>query len=178
METIEYKGYTINLTQDEYPFNPREKFDHLGTMACFHSRYLLGDKDHGLSIEECNEIQTDSNYISLTLYLYDHSGLTMNTTGFACPWDSGKVGIIFVEKSKALQEFGPEDDGFYKRVFDCLRAEVEEYDTYLRGDVWAYEVTRNDANLDSCSGFYGYEYAIESAKEFIEWERSNNVVTC
>ena len=27
--------------------------------------------------------------VILPLYLYDHSGITMNTTGFSCPWDSG-----------------------------------------------------------------------------------------
>ena len=25
------------------------------------------------------------------LYLYDHGGITMNTTGFSCSWDSGQV---------------------------------------------------------------------------------------
>lgn len=33
-------------------------------------------------------------FLMLPLYLYDHSGITMNTTGFSCPWDSGQVGWI------------------------------------------------------------------------------------
>ena len=32
------------------------------------------------------------NVVILPLYLHDHSGLTMNTSGFHCPWDSGQVG--------------------------------------------------------------------------------------
>lgn len=45
-------------------------------------------------------------YIVLPLYLYDHSGITMNTTGFSCPWDSGQVGWIYASKEDALKEFG------------------------------------------------------------------------
>ena len=33
--------------------------------------------------------------VILPLYLYDHSGITMNTCGFSCPWDSGQVGWIY-----------------------------------------------------------------------------------
>ena len=45
-------------------------------------------------------------YLMLPLYLYDHSGITMNTTGFSCPWDSGQVGWIYASKEDALREFG------------------------------------------------------------------------
>lgn len=43
MDTQEYKGYTIEITQDEYPDDPRQ-WDNLGIMACWHRRYNLGDK--------------------------------------------------------------------------------------------------------------------------------------
>lgn len=38
----EYKGYTIEIRQDELAGSPRE-WDNLGTMVCFHRRYNLGD---------------------------------------------------------------------------------------------------------------------------------------
>lgn len=47
----------------------------------------------------------DKYYIILPLFLYDHSGITMNTSGFNCPWDSGQVGIIYISKKKAKEEF-------------------------------------------------------------------------
>ena len=31
----------------------------------------------------------DAQVVMLPLYLYDHGGLTMNTSAFSCPWDSG-----------------------------------------------------------------------------------------
>ena len=34
-------------------------------------------------------------FVILPLYLFDHSGITMNTTGFNCRWDSGVVGWVY-----------------------------------------------------------------------------------
>ena len=44
IDSIEYKGHTINIFPDEDAPNPREKFDNFGTMVCFHHRYDLGDQ--------------------------------------------------------------------------------------------------------------------------------------
>ena len=48
MDTIEYKGYKINIEQESDPLNPREEdFDcNIGTLVAFHKRYDLGDKTH------------------------------------------------------------------------------------------------------------------------------------
>ncbi len=43
--------------------------------------------------------------VILPLDLYDHSGITMNTTGFHCPWDSGQVGYIYVMPEDIRKEF-------------------------------------------------------------------------
>ena len=40
---IENERYKLEIFDDLDPTNPRE-FDNLGTMVCFHSRYILGDK--------------------------------------------------------------------------------------------------------------------------------------
>ena len=45
--------------------------------------------------------------IVMNLYLYDHSGITISTTPFACHWDSGKVGYIYVLKSRVFDETSP-----------------------------------------------------------------------
>ena len=44
--------------------------------------------------------------VLLPLYLYDHSGITMNTGGFSCPWDSGQVGWIFADGNAIRREYG------------------------------------------------------------------------
>lgn len=38
------KQYYLHIHQDEMPINPREDMDNITIMACWHSRYRLGDK--------------------------------------------------------------------------------------------------------------------------------------
>lgn len=162
METIETKnGLTLKLIQDESPQNPRTEFENLGTMACFHRRYDLGDTKHGLSIPEVKDISKSTKYFSLPLYLYDHSGLTISTSPFSCPWDSGQIGVIFVSKAKVRKEWSIKhiSEKLRVKVMECLRAEVETYDQYLTGDTWGYVIEdKNGNHIESCFGFYGSEY--------------------
>ena len=87
IHTESYNGMTIKIYADELAESPRE-WDNLGKMCCFHKRYNLGDK-HTMTVDEVQELVQREDVIALPLYLYDHSGITMNTTGFSCPWDSG-----------------------------------------------------------------------------------------
>lgn len=43
-ETYVYQGYRVRIMQDEDAPNPREEFDNIGSMVCWHNRYILGDK--------------------------------------------------------------------------------------------------------------------------------------
>ena len=36
--------YTLFIVDDEMPLNPREDYDCLGKMVCWHGRYSLGEK--------------------------------------------------------------------------------------------------------------------------------------
>jgi len=108
-------------------------------------------------------------YIVLPLYLYDHSGITMNTTGFSCPWDSGQVGWVYASKEAALREFGGTrmTAGIRKQAEDCMRAEVEYYDAYLRGDSYGFELYKNGELYDSVWGFTGSDF--EEVRRDIEF---------
>ena len=44
-------------------------------------------------------------YIALPVYLYDHGGITISTSPFSCPWDSGFFGIIAVPLDKVRREY-------------------------------------------------------------------------
>ena len=109
----EYKGFEIEIIQDEAPENPREFEDTFSTMVCWHRNYTLGDENPKCSPDEykfyrgCVEVSVENNdsIRYLNLYLYDHSGITMNVSGFPCPWDSGQVGFIYMTK-KNLRDIG------------------------------------------------------------------------
>jgi hypothetical protein len=62
-------------------------------------------------------------FVILPLYLYDHSGITMNTTGFSCPWDSGQVGWIYTSKENAVEMLGIAYD--YETVKKHLEDDVK-----------------------------------------------------
>lgn len=49
-----YRGYRIDIDPDPYPHDPREDFEPMGKMICFHSRYNLGD-EHNYGAETLME---------------------------------------------------------------------------------------------------------------------------
>ena len=83
--------YQVLIDQDCDPMNPREDFHHLSTMVCLHRRYKLGDTGHGYRVRDFDGwedlekkiIKDHPNCVILPMYMYDHSGITINTTGFS-----------------------------------------------------------------------------------------------
>ena len=119
-------------------------------------------------------------YIILPLYLYDHSGITMSTTPFHCPWDSGQVGFIWVSIKKALEQFNRKkmSKQLRKRIIDCLIAEVKVYDQFISGETYGFMIEPTDQNKeiecdDSCWGFFGYDHEksglLDHAKPSIDY---------
>lgn len=173
IETIEYKGCTIAIHQDEMVESPRE-WDNLGKMCCFHSRYDLGDK-HNLTVEEVKGIVEQKDIVSLPLYLYDHSGITISTTPFSCPWDSGQVGFIYVDHEAIKKEYKVKrvTEIIIGKVVEILEAEVNTYNDYLTGDVYGYMTFDKNVEIDCCFGFYGHfdgeTDIMEEAKHSIDY---------
>jgi len=97
--------------------------------------------------------------VILPLGLLDHSGLHMYVGAGAHlsdpgGWDSGQVGVIF-DTAEARRSCGCEDWD-EARIEESLRAEVKEYDTYLRGECYGYVIKDAEGDeTDSCWGFLG-----------------------
>jgi len=102
------------------------------------------------------------------LYLFDHSGITISLSPFTCPWDSGQVGYVLVEKEKAIREFGKKKLTKQARdkVYRCIQGEVTTYDQYLSGEVYGYEI--EDAG-ESCWGFYGQDKCMAEARSVVDY---------
>ena len=179
LKTIRVDDKIVNIYNDEDPINPRDNSwnENLDLMICFSKRYQLGDKhsynaDYFNSMDELEvQIVKDHNPIVIKrLYLYDHSGITISTTPFNDQWDSGCVGFVLMSREQALKGWSLSkftNNRYLKdRVEKYIEATVLEYDQYLRGDVYGYKVLDQDDNeLDSCWGFYGWDYAVEQATE-------------
>lgn len=161
----DYKGYTIKIEIDDDPQNPREEMDNLGVMACWHCRYTLGDVQPSESSAEYLDCLKERGAEVLPLYLYDHSGITMRTTPFSCPWDSGQVGLISIEPEVIEREWGAVNEETRLKARNCMEQEVKTYDTYLTGGVCGFVITGFDeeTEVDSCWGYYDTDTCLEDA---------------
>lgn len=170
-KTIEYKGQEIELHYQEDPINPRE-WDNLGTMVYSHSRYILGDEKIPNDLRGASEVMgwISENYgdiaVILPLYIYDHGGITMNTSGFSCQWDSGQVGYIFITKERVRKNYEVKriSKKLLERLNKILTSEVKTFDQYITGQVFGYI-----ADDDSCWGYYDEEDALTEAKDAIDY---------
>jgi hypothetical protein len=164
-----YKDYEISIEQDDNPLNPREDAN-LGRMFCRHPRYHLGDEPQADRTEVLDILEgRRKDVVALPLFLYDHSGITMNTTGFSCPWDSGMVGTIYADYKKIRSWLGVKriTKAVIEKVKESLRSEVQVYDDYISGNVYGYVITKNGEQMKSCWG-YNYDDAFNEAKAMVD----------
>lgn len=168
-----WRGHTIKIYHDPDPMNPRD-WDNLGTIICGHSRYNLGDRhsftdareflldlcelgpESDLSVDQL-VTRAEKHAVILPVYLYDHSGLAMNTSGFHCPWDSGQVGFIYVTLETIRNEYSVSrvSKALRQKVTKVLKQEVTTYGDYVGGNAYCYVVERGDEEVDACWGFIG-----------------------
>jgi len=177
METIVHEethgSQTIKIHYDTDAESPRD-WDNIGTMICDHSRYTLGDKhsfaggraflldlldlpeETAMGVDDLLE-RAQKTHIILPVFLYDHSGLAMNTTGFHCPWDSGQVGFIYVSLEDVRSEYSVQrvSEKLRRKVAETLANEVKTYSDYLSGNVYGYVIETDGVEADSCWGFIG-----------------------
>lgn len=168
-------NYRLEISQDLDTESPRER-DNLGTMVCFHRNYLLGDK-HSYQSRDFNgwddlEKQIEKDHgpsLILPLYLFDHSGLSISTSPFSCRWDSGQIGFIFVSKENIRKEYGKKivSKKLRETAIGYLENEVKTYDQYLTGDVYGFQLFRDDEEIDSCWGFYGSDPKTNGMMDYI-----------
>lgn len=181
MEKIVGK-YKIKILEDANLNSPREDPNvKLGIMVCFHKRYNLGDAhtwNHS-AFDGWDEFrkQLEKTFkiaVILPLYLYDHSGITMNTTGFSCRWDSGQVGFIYATKETVRETFCKKriSKKLAERVKTDLINEVDEYNTYLNGDGFRFEIWKlkngeDHELIDSCGGYFKYDDCLTDAEDSV-----------
>ena len=127
-------------------------------------------------------LERHANIVFLPLYLYDHSGITMNTCGHSCRWDSGQVGYIYTDKNVIMETGGMlqnekgncvkiTDRNWKKAAYQWMEGEVEVYDQYLQGEVYGiiteeYDTDSDDwEEKDSCWGFFSDKCGDELIKD-------------
>jgi len=186
---FKFKDEYLEIHQEEYAedFNPRNN-DNMGTMVCSHKRYELGDVQVNTE-EEYKEAIKDAK-ITLPVYMYDHSGITISTKRvypYDDQWDAGQVGVIIVSEVKLKKEYSVKriTKSIIDKATNRLLAEINEYDLFLRGEIYNYHTYKlkkcnmNDyhkTDEDSCGGFIGYNFTENGLFEYTghtekEWQK-------
>lgn len=182
----QFKYVDLKIEPDDDPPNPCKDYDLAGTMVFFHRRMDLGhphDFTRDLTPEDDDGYQDhyedspsgfkkwvfyhcNSRVLSLPVYAYEHSGITIRAGGKGVGWDSfdsGQLGYIYITHDNIRKEWGKQGKRISKAEFAkaeaCLIAEVNTYNDYLTGNCYGYTVTDKETGevLDSCWGFLGDE---------------------
>lgn len=169
-------GYTIEIVPDCEAPNPYTDWDCVSTLLTWHRDYCWhkdGKKEFGTP-DDFMTWARKNKAIVIPVYLFDHSGTTIRATEngnpFSCPWDSGQVGVVYVTREKAIEEFAGKRKALtkavIKKVKECMIAEIKSLDDCMTGNVYGYKITNpSGAMEDSCWGFVGdYEYCLEEAR--------------
>jgi hypothetical protein len=173
LETLEKNGYKAHIMLDEYPEDPRERYEHDTVIVDWSRDYDIGDrKATGNEIEAYRRggIELLTRYLSITkdahtvvpLRLLDHSGLRLWIgDGYESEayggWDSGQAGFAYITR-ETVEKHGFADP------WSVLASDVQEMDSYLSGDVYGIVIVDPyGQEVDSYWGFIGAAYALESA---------------
>lgn len=110
---------------------------------------------HGITWEDADMI-LENELVIHPISMYEHSGISVWIGSPTCPWDSGRIGFIYQTKKDTIEQCGATEDNWKEVAWERMEAEMKTYDTYLRGDVYGFEIENPDGDiLDSCWGYYG-----------------------
>lgn len=149
IETFKIQGYKVNVYHDDMAENPLDDHDCIKVVQF--SDYAIGNCDDFKTPQEFEDYCEENEVIRLPLYMLDHSGITVSTGPYSCPWDSGQIGWVYMDKADAAEFGDPET---------ALRNAVKALDMYVTGSVYGFEVVKPCARcgqpevIDSCWGLF------------------------
>lgn len=186
IHTISLKhGIVAYVVRDDDPDSPAE-WDNVAVIAYRGGEYRRNQNPFGSntgespeSFAERVERAKEGKIIAIAVDVRDHGS---NGTRLYAHTDLEDCDALFYcTPQKAVEEWGGESDKLATILAEALtqecrakaeafmKGEVETWQQYFEGDV--YEVVVQDADgepLDSCGGYYGYDYAESEAKQMGE----------
>lgn len=187
METINYKGFVIEIHQDDMSQDPNTMGDMHGYFLQYEHRDLHIESKR-ISGQETFNFMTENPGVNLIdvrrmylkegesffmkywffpVYAYIHSGVALSLGRSSYPfndrWDVSFKGFVYIN----AEEWPDEEE-----AFKVAGSVIEEWNQYLSGDVWGFKVLDIDDEdeIDSCWGYYGKEYCIEEAKSIVDYQ--------
>lgn len=160
--------FFMTAEQDNMPLDPRENDCNYCTICYVRNRYLGSSKyDNDRDFADSDDLNDylaglndrRAEFVSVPLYAYVHSGITISTGSFGDPWDSGCFGIAICTKEQVINAFGNDID-WQRHAKDIIEGEIETYDKFLTGGTYVYSTylyhkeTKSWTLEDTCGGFY------------------------
>jgi hypothetical protein len=118
------------------------------------------------------------NNMLVPIMAYEDGGITIRAYNYGNfpdkQWDCGQLGFIYVSYEDILKNWGGKGKlpgvRAMKSARRCLEAEIEEYNSFLTGEVYGYKMFDPDGNeTDSCWGFIGdWEEMVRECKANID----------
>lgn len=172
--------YKIEVDYDYYPDNPR-KWGPVCHIMSIKGNWDIADEGLSFSREDIfnklEELESNPDVVIKPIYMYDHSGQTIRLTPFGDPWDSGVCGYIYANKDEVIREIGnATEENWKERAEIAMDHEIKVYDQFICGEVYGVRVCQRDVveckstisgniwtteeweQIDSCYGFYGYDF--------------------
>lgn len=156
MKTINYRGIDIKIIPDKHCQSP-DDWGNDDMFLVYDHRQFTVERD-GYDPEEIFEVWKNKNmydgYWIFPVYAYIHSGVALSLGRSGYPfndrWDTSFRGFALVQRMKG---WSYTKEKAYKRA----EALIEEWNDYLSGNVYGYNIEQTG---DSCWRFYG-DYDIE-----------------
>ena len=167
IEEKEYKKCKIEIGYDECAESPVEW--QISRIVAWHPRYTIGQEyiprdevpSEGIDrLINSSGVMSVDHYSELmaysSLYMYDHSGITISTSPFYCHWDSGQVGYVYITKKDAARNKIKTE----KEAMKIIEDDVQCYDRYIRGEIHYYCIY--DQNGDIFEQIYNIDDSVEN----------------
>ena len=156
MRTIPHPHYTIEIHPDDCDcVSPISLGDSEGihlAIGNLNNRHF--SPKGAISIEQGKELDLRK-WQAFPVYMYAHSGIALSTSPFSCPWDSGRLGTLYLKKS----HFSPKTR---KTLAFML---LQEWTDYANGETYGFKILKDGEEIDSCWGFIGYDNTVNAAIE-------------
>lgn len=175
METIEYNGHWIDMFHDPHCENPRDN-DGSFLFISVAEACLISDAEvdksffDGLTTSRryCEAI---ANHVD-GIYVFPVVGFSRSGQTYFTMYDESQLDAEEIHGFMVYSEFHAAAWGrtfSEQEVWQQMRDELNEYEEWLNGNCWGYNVrTFYGVNLSALFGFVGYDKALNAAKEFID----------
>lgn len=157
------KTFSYEIECDGDAGNPRDEFDRVSTFyAVKNSRYITGGKND-VEVYDQEDLENEIKTLSKDGAVIVECHNNQTGTFYAV------INVDTLKREYIAHGYSMRKAKYWARR--CAMGEAEEFNTWANGDVYGYTITDDETGetVDSCLGFYGYEFCDEEAQSQIKW---------